>query len=392
MITLSNADAILKSVYLDVIAEQINTKTNPFYAKVAKNSDHVVGKDILFTGKTGISAGITTTTEDGVLPTASPTKYTQYRADLKNLYGTIELTDKAIRASETSAGALVNILNGEMESLLTSAKFNFGRMLYGDGSGVLATVVLGEDELPIIGVDSTRNLIEGMQVQITNGLGQHILSAPMTITAIDHVNNTIVIPEAASATGINDGQVIHLENAQNNEMYGLDYLFNSNLADFYGLTRADNLNLIGTKLSGAQADLTIDKMLEAIDSMEIKSGAQPDMILMSFAQRKKYFDLVKASGTNYDYLNLDGGYKALSFNGIPMVADRFVRSDCMYFINTEDFKLQQLCDWSWIQGDGGSILHQMDNKAAYQATLVKYANLICLKPSFQHRVEALKAY
>ncbi len=391
MITLANADAILKSVYLDVIAEQINTKTNPFYAKIAKNSDHIVGKDILFTGKTGISAGITSTTEDGALPTASPTKYTQYRADLKNLYGTIELSDKAIRASETSAGALVNILNSEMESLLTSAKFNFGRMLYGDGTGEIAMVSIGNQTLPVIGVESTRNLVEGMQVQITGRTGAHLFPKPLTITEIDHVNNTMTIPGVTEDMEFDDGQIVHLENAQNNEIYGLEYLFNTTLTDFYGLTRANVGNLTGTLVTNGQQALSIDKMLQLIDSVELKSGTQPDMILTSFAQRKKYFDLVKTSGTNFDYLNLDGGYKALSFNGIPLVADRFVRNDYMYFINTEDFKLQQLCDWSWIQGDGGSILHQMDNKAAYQATLVKYANLICLKPSFQHKLAAISS-
>ena len=34
---------------------------------------------------------------------------------LKKLYGTIEISDKAIRASRTSAGAFVNLLNAEME-------------------------------------------------------------------------------------------------------------------------------------------------------------------------------------------------------------------------------------------------------------------------------------
>ncbi len=389
MITLSNADAILKSVYLDVIADQINTKTNPFYAKIAKNSDYIVGKDILFAGKTGIASGITTTAEDGDLPLSSPTKYTQYRADLKNLYGTIELTDKAIRASETSAGALVNVLNSEMESLLSSAKFNFGRMLYGDGSGVLATVVLDEQDLPVIGVDRVNNFIEGMQVQITSSLGKKIFSAPMTITEVDRVKSTITIPGVEDLT-INDGYTVHIENALGNELYGLGYVFNNGVTDFYGLNRATNKNLTGTIIQGGSQDISIDKLLEAADSMEVKSGSQPDMILASYVQRKKYFKLVKDSGTNFDYLNLDGGYKALSFNGIPFVADRFVQDDYVYMLNTEDFKLQQLCDWSWLQGDGGSILHQMDNKAAYQATLVKYCNLICLKPSFQHRIIALK--
>ncbi len=390
MITLSNADTILKSVYLDAIADQINCKTNPFYAKIAKNSDHIVGKDIVFTGRTGLTGGLSSTTEDGSLPSASSTKYVQFRADLKNIYGTIELTDKAIRASESSAGSLVNVLNSEMESLLASAKFNFGRMLYGNGSGVLAAVVLDDDvTLPNLKVDFTHNFVEGMQVVIKEIDGSDVVASPVTVIAIDHANSIITLDNALTGALLDDGQLIYLENSKDNEIFGLDYIFNSTLTNFYGLTRSNVPTLLGKTNSAGNTALTLDMMLNRIDSIELNSGTTPDMILMSFVQRKKYFDLVKASGTNFDYMALDGGFKALSFNGIPIIADRFVTKDAVFFVNTSDFKLQQLCDWSWITGDNGSILHQMENKAAYQATLVKYANLICTRANAQEKINGL---
>ena len=80
---------------------------------------------------------------------------------------------------------------------------------------------------------------------------------------------------------------------------------------------------------------------------------------------------------------LEGGYRAVSFNGIPVVADRFCPDGTMYLLNTEDFGLHQLCDWQWLEGDDGNILKQIPGKPVYTATLVKYAELMCYRPCGQ---------
>jgi hypothetical protein len=95
---------------------------------------------------------------------------------------------------------------------------------------------------------------------------------------------------------------------------------------------------------------------------------------------------LSAGRLNVDYQNLDGGYKALSFNGIPWVADRFVETGALYALNSNDFKLHQLCDWRWLESESGKVLNQISNKAAYKATLVKYADLICERPCGQVKI------
>ena len=44
MITLSNASEALKTIYLGVIAEQLNNKINPFLSVIEKTSNNVYGK------------------------------------------------------------------------------------------------------------------------------------------------------------------------------------------------------------------------------------------------------------------------------------------------------------------------------------------------------------
>ncbi|MBQ9791097.1 MAG: phage major capsid protein, partial [Clostridia bacterium] len=83
--------------------------------------------------------------------------------------------------------------------------------------------------------------------------------------------------------------------------------------------------------------------------------------------------------------------KAISYNGIPVIADRFVPEDTMYLLNTKDFELHQLCDWQWLEGNDGKIIKQKEGYPTYTATLVKYADLICDKPNGQAKLSGITA-
>ena len=88
-------------------------------------------------------------------------------------------------------------------------------------------------------------------------------------------------------------------------------------------------------------------------------------------------------------MELSGGYKALTFNGIPLISDRFVDEGEMYLLNSSEFKLHQLCDWKWLENEQGRILRQTPGKPTYAATLVKYAELVCDKPAGQAKLTGI---
>ena len=131
MITLETADNALKSVYLGVIGNQLNVGANPLLTKIKQTTNNVYGNEVRKMTSYGVSGGVSAGSETGLLPTSKATGREQFSLTLKNLYGSIEISDKAIRASESSTGAFVNILNAEMEGLIKASTFNFGRMLYG---------------------------------------------------------------------------------------------------------------------------------------------------------------------------------------------------------------------------------------------------------------------
>ena len=111
--------------------------------------------------------------------------------------------------------------------------------------------------------------------------------------------------------------------------------------------------------------------------------------LCSYGVRRAYASALESNKRSVNVTELEGGYKALTYAGIPIVADRFVPSGTMYLLASEDFELHQLCDWRWLEGENGSILRQIPGKPVFGATLVKYAELMCCRPCGQARLTGI---
>ncbi len=380
MVTTQTADNALKSYYLDIVSDQLNLSANPLLAKIGRTTADVWGKDVRKLVRYGVNGGIGAGTEEGALPSAGGNRYAQFTASLKNLYGTVEISDKAIRASANNEGAFVNLLNDEMEGLVKSSSFNFGRMLFGDGSGKLAivTLVSGTEYT----VDSVIALAEGMIVDLY--ASGSAIATGRTVVAVDRSAKKITL-SGASVTGAKDAVVV-LQNSYGLELTGLGAIF-SDSATLYGVTRAGN-SWMNPYTETAVGAITENKIQKAMDKVEENAGSAVNFIVCSWGVRRALINELSKS-RHTETLELDGGFRALSFNGIPVVADRFCPEGTMYLLNTEDFRLHQLCDWQWLEGEEGKILRQKAGKPVYTATLVKYAELICSRPCGQAKLSGI---
>lgn len=382
-VNLTNVDSALKSFYADAVAEQINNNTNPFLTMINKTSTDIWGKDIRKLVVTGANGGFASGTETGDLPTSSGCRYETFTQPLKNLYGTIEISDKAMRASENNSGAFVNLLNAEMETLIGSTKRNLGRMLFGDGSGRLATVLDCVDHERIM-VDSVKNIEPGMIIDFIDIHGKVMSeNTKRIIVDVDRDKRTILISPNLSKKYVDDIAFITIQGSLNNEIDGLESIF-SQTDKLYGLDRNTHKFLNPyIKLQGRR--ITLEAIQEAIDKIEETSGNPVNYILCSFGVKRAIRNLLIKEG-NVDIVTLGGGYNAISYNGIPVVSDRYCPDGTMYLLNTNDFDLHQLCDWVWLESGNGSILQLVPGKPIYTATLVKYANLMCSKPFGQGKI------
>ena len=379
MVTLQSAESALKSVYLGAVTELLNTKANPLLAKIEQTSTDVCGKEIKNAAKYGINGGVGAGDETGTLPTASSVSYLQFVATLKNLYGQIEISDKAIRASADGQGAFTDLLNSELTDLLNASKFNLGRMLYGDGSGKLATITDVEGKT----VDSTRNLAPGLLVDVYSAAGALVANG-LKITDVSYEDGTIEL--SSWPTSLANNAVMYVQGSKNKEITGIGSLFSSS-GTLYGLSKSSYSFLNSySKTSSTLDEIVIQKV---IDKLEMESGSVIDFIACSAKAKYAFQDYMASYKRNIDIMELNGGYKSLSYNGIPLVYDRFVPEGQMIFLDTKAFKLHQLCDWRYLETENGKILRQTQGKPTYTATLVKYCDLICDRPNGQGRITGI---
>jgi len=117
MITLKTADNALRDVYLGVLSNQLDN-SDGFISMIEKTTKDVWGKEILV-------PYLVKEDEDTYI------KYT-LKEELANIYGYIEISDKAIKVAQNSAGAFVDLLNSEMESLLKETNNHIINAIYGE--------------------------------------------------------------------------------------------------------------------------------------------------------------------------------------------------------------------------------------------------------------------
>ena len=123
-----------------------------------------------------------------------------------------------------------------------------------------------------------------------------------------------------------------------------------------------------------------------IDEVETRGGEQIDFIVCSRKIRTIVKNMLIENDAQLETVVLDNGYKTFAYNGIPFIIDDNCAND-LFLINTKHIKLYQLCDWEWLESEDGKILHQVPGKASYSATLVKYCELLCDKPTTMGLIE-----
>lgn len=381
MITIENADKALKDYYLDAVSAQLNEHVSPFFSAIEKSVNNVYGKDVKVSIVRGVNGSILAGAEDGALPDPYKNRYLAVTMPLKNIYGTIEISDKALRASREQSGAFVNLMNAEMEGLIASAKFNFQRMLFGDGSGKMCKIVdkISNAEYE---VDTVSDYFVGMKVDVVpaqTGLINDCYG--VYIKSIDKDTNHVVFERGISEAIVSGSVYPH--GSKDSEICGLGAIFDADT--LYGYSKKDEPYFAPYKVD-CGGTLTEEKLTDVIDYLEENFNNKVNMIICSYKTRKKIAALIANNRMVVNTTDARTGFGVVSVNDVPVYADKFCPDGEILFLNTDDFSLNQLCDWEWLEDESGKILKQIPGKAAYSATLVKYAELICTKPCGQGKL------
>lgn len=387
MVTISSAESALKNIYLETVINDINTKTNPFLTMIQKNAKTANGKEARADIRYGNEGCVTAGAEGGDLPMNTNGKVAEIRSPLKNLYGTFQISDKALRAAQNNPGAFASLLNGEMENLISNAQSNLNSMLYGNGKKYLGYTTspntVSKELYPPARFYANFNV--GDSVEVYNANNELVGSVVVDQILADRIKYTGTLP-----TVNQERLYIYSANDDGTSLNGIDSIFRQD--NIYNLAKSGYGEIApcivkDTTTSSLPKILNEEELLNFFDAYEEQCQGNPADILLTHPNvRKAIFEDLKDLRTNVDSASLAGGFKGFSFNGIPVYSDIKCKAGTLYALNSGSWALHELCDWTWLNGDDGNVLRQIDGKAGYSATLVKYADLLCDKPFIQGKV------
>lgn len=376
MSTMATAQEALKKFYLPGLQYQMNNST-PILSVIEKDSTSVSGDSIIMALRYGRQGGIGNRLDDGNLPTPNARKTKQASWQTKNIFSRIQITDKTMRASRSNQGAFVSLLEADLEDAMTDAKDNLSRQVFGNGTGKLATCSAGTN-VATITLDTVQYLAEGMLIDVTDSVGVVITNGTeREVIAVDDVAKTITVAGAANLTPTATS-IITVSGSYGLELTGLGAVLGTSDNILYNVNRATNKWFNPTVLSVA-GEISEVKIQQGTDDTERKAGGNINFYATSYGVRRAYQSLLLANKQFVEPLKLEGGWSVLSYNGKPFTTDKYCPAQTLYGLDLSTWKQYQMMDWDWLSDDG-AVLSRVSGKAAWEATLAKYADIGCSKP------------
>lgn len=411
------ASDILKNLYLPPVQEMLNNATI-LLNKLEKDSTatDVSGKNATVPVHYGrnLSAGLGVS-ESGILPDAYSQVYKTAVVPYKLLYGKIQVSGPVIAATKNTQGAFVKAIESEMKGLTKDFKKALNRQLHGDGydalgylaeacnssGGETISKTIDDGTSPGVGFSHLSNG-QAIPVDIINPSGGASRITPtggyptMQVTAVGATTQTvsIVFPASTSAASTADGDIIipavktatSWATSKTKQMMGIK-----------GIVSAADPGVLGAGLHGlgvssypwwaaqvvgsdtSKVDLSFANLQKVFSLIASNSDGSEDdisLLLTSYGVRDKYVELCIQERRFINEMKLDGGFKAVSHNGKPIVADSQCWPGRIYFLNFDTLSLFRLQDFAFMEKDG-SVWSRVGNVDAYEATLTLYADLGC---------------
>jgi hypothetical protein len=380
----------MKVRYIGTVREQLNNEILLFN-QLKKQIQTVSGKDFTVPLHTTRNVAAAVGRADGgTLPTAGQQGYTTTIVPNKYLYSRIKITGPTIAATRDNAGAFVEAIQSEVDGVTRDMKRAINRMLHSDGRDAIAFWTAVDDATPatiddgqgnafvhFVGTD-TFDLIDAGDNSTKRG-------DSIEFTISKSGANYQAAWSAGTVASSDDGDYLVKEDTLGHAMMGIRGIIddgNPPLANLQGIDASTNAfwqaQVFGN--SGTNRQLAFEDMQEVIDGIATNSDYSENdikLILCSHGMRRAYYKLCVAERRHVNTMKLDGGFTALDYNGVGLVADSQCRKNVMYFVSPETMAIFRTSDFDWADLDG-SYLARVANEDAYEGYLFHYGNLACL--------------
>jgi len=378
--TIDRLSEIVKNYYLPAWKNQLGVEPSPFLEKIKKAP--LTSSVIKAGAPVGINGGFGFGAEGKPTPSAAAQTYKGFTLDAADMYVDIQISNKTLQLATAGEGAIVDALDQEIKSSFNAAKWNVGRALFGDPSGILTTISATSGASNTFTVADTARLIEGLVIDIYktgDQVGAVPAQAARRIVAIDRAAKTVTVDGAAAeiAAGF-----ITVQNSYGREITGLGAIVNNNVATLYGVDKATN-SWIKPVTVDCNSDCSDIMIYDGVKQAEDFKGSKIDMIMMGDDAFRAYQEYMRTNNVvNVEKMVFEGGaagYKVIvGSREVVIVNERFVPKAEAYGVDTTAFTLYQT-DWDFMQKDG-SVFVPMAGTSVFRALLANYGNLICENP------------
>lgn len=395
--TLSNADAILKDLYVGPIVEQLNNKTY-MLDQVERDSQHVdlYGRRAIIPVRTNRNRGRGSRGDGGTLPAAGRQSYQDAIVKIKYHYSGIEVTDASIQASQSNEGAFINILDVESRECSNDLRKDVNRQVFGEGTGILTTVSAEAAGTKSIPVTSVQYVYVGDIVDIVKTADGTVGEGKENVEVLKREGgSTKKIEVSEAVTKATTAYGVYLKGSYKNEMDGLRNIIakertlheiNSSTAgnEFWnGRVQEVGSSESATSVAG---ESSFEKLA---DEVGFSGNGEVEVFLTTRGIRRRLADTYQSQKRFGDAnaVNVHGGYSAIMVNEIPVIADDDAPRQWAFGLNKESFRWFQLSAPGWMEQGGGGIFHLKDGSTAgskvatWQAFFSWYAALGCVAPN-----------
>lgn len=370
----------LKENYLPAWRNQLGIEPSALLGKIKKVK--LTSNKIVAAASVGLSGGFGYGEEGKATPAAGGVRFERFETNAKDMYVNIVISEKAVKLTGSS-GAMANALDTEVKGAYAAAKWNVGRSLFGNGTGILTTTKALSSAGNTIQVDDVSYLKEGLIIDIyatggstpqSNGAGRRLLS-------IDRANKTITIDGNASTFSAG---FITVQNSYNKEITGLGAIFDDSITSLYGVNKSSN-PFIKPIVQDGGSDLDDGIITKALRMAKNDKNSNVDMLLCGDEAYDHYVSYLRTNNIRVEDMSytIQGGFKAIKFifgnKEVDIVNESFVPAKEMWGVETGCLELHSL-DWNFAELQNGGIFNLMEGQSSYRALLANYGNLICTNP------------
>ena len=416
MANLTSLSTILKEYYLGPVAEQLNNEVL-LLSRLESRSEDLVGKRAYVPLHSGRSTGVGARAESAELPSAGSQGYDKAVYDLKYLYGRVEVTGPSMAKTKNEAGAFLQALKSELDGVRNDLTKDLARQVYGDGTGTLAVGSAGSTTTLTVPTQVIRKgqIYPGMKVDIFDVSASTsaatytgiLVSSVVLSTGVVTFTTTLAAALASGDILVRAGVTVATpaegnSYSKSDEIDGLQRIVSDAAGAFGGIDataagksfwdnqrvalgsvtdqRQDAQDPIGITAATATGslgyqNLTFSQVQQGLNLARI-AGGMPTSIITSLGIQREFYSLFQTQVQYIDPKTLDygQGFKTLSYNGMPVIADIDAPYGKMYILDESTLKVFSDQDWHFLDADGMTI-RQVSNYDKFEAVMARYMNL-----------------